>query len=85
MPDEVTPIAAVVEAVREDRLWQRLMEIATIGATGRGCASSLSYLARFFMRGSPIGRFTEVVSDLIARRDATKSLSPAFEGRECQL
>jgi N-carbamoyl-L-amino-acid hydrolase len=36
MPDEVTPIAAVVEAVREDRLWQRHMEIATIGATGRG-------------------------------------------------
>jgi N-carbamoyl-L-amino-acid hydrolase len=28
--------AAVVQAVREDRLWQRLMEIATIGATGRG-------------------------------------------------
>jgi N-carbamoyl-L-amino-acid hydrolase len=28
--------AAVVRAVRQDRLWQRLMEIATIGATGRG-------------------------------------------------
>jgi N-carbamoyl-L-amino-acid hydrolase len=28
--------AAVVQAVRQERLWQRLMEIATIGATGRG-------------------------------------------------
>ena len=37
------------------------------------------------MRGSPIGRFDEVASDLVARRDATKSLSLAFEGRECQL
>src|SRR6266540_4219792 len=29
-------IAAVVNAVREDRLWQRLLEFAIIGATGRG-------------------------------------------------
>jgi N-carbamoyl-L-amino-acid hydrolase len=29
-------IAAVIQAVRQDRLWQRLMEMATIGATGRG-------------------------------------------------
>jgi N-carbamoyl-L-amino-acid hydrolase len=28
--------AAVVHAVREDRLWQRLMALAAIGATGRG-------------------------------------------------
>ena len=33
---EAATIAAVVQAVRQDRLWQRLMEIATIGATGRG-------------------------------------------------
>ena len=57
----------------------------TIGVAVAGCASSLSYLARFFMRGSPIGRFDEVASDLVARRDATKSLSLAFEGRECPL
>ena len=49
------------------------------------CASSLSYLAGFIMRGSPIGRFDEVGSDLVERRGATKSLSLAFEGRECQL
>ena len=36
MLDEVALVAAVVAAVREDRLWQRHMEIATIGATGRG-------------------------------------------------
>src|SRR2546428_3227751 len=30
------PIAAVVKAVREDRLWQRHMDLARIGATGRG-------------------------------------------------
>jgi len=29
-------IAAVVKAVREDRLWQRHMDLARIGATGRG-------------------------------------------------
>jgi N-carbamoyl-L-amino-acid hydrolase len=29
-------IAAVVKAVREDRLWQRHMDLANIGATGRG-------------------------------------------------
>jgi N-carbamoyl-L-amino-acid hydrolase len=33
---EAATIAAVVRAVRQERLWQRLMEIATIGATGRG-------------------------------------------------
>jgi N-carbamoyl-L-amino-acid hydrolase len=33
---EAVTIAAVVQAVRQDRLWQRLMEIGTIGATGRG-------------------------------------------------
>jgi beta-ureidopropionase / N-carbamoyl-L-amino-acid hydrolase len=36
MSDPSATIAAVVNAVREDRLWQRLMELATIGATGRG-------------------------------------------------
>src|SRR5919201_2177797 len=36
MSDISTTIAAVVNAVREDRLWQRLMDMATIGATGRG-------------------------------------------------
>ena len=36
MPDEAAAVAAVVEAVRADRLWQRHMEIAAIGATGRG-------------------------------------------------
>src|SRR5919201_2916864 len=29
-------IAAVVQAVREERLWQRHMDLASIGATGRG-------------------------------------------------
>jgi beta-ureidopropionase / N-carbamoyl-L-amino-acid hydrolase len=29
-------IAAVVEAVREERVWERHMEMASIGATGRG-------------------------------------------------
>ena len=29
-------IAAVVQAVREDRLWQRHMDLARIGATDRG-------------------------------------------------
>ena len=29
-------IAAVLQAVREDRLWQRHMDMASIGATGRG-------------------------------------------------
>src|SRR4029453_8311658 len=29
-------ITAVVQAVREDRLWQRHMDLARIGATGRG-------------------------------------------------
>jgi N-carbamoyl-L-amino-acid hydrolase len=33
---EAATIAAVMQAVRQDRLWQRLMEIGTIGATGRG-------------------------------------------------
>lgn len=33
---QAASIAAVVQAVRQDRLWQRLMDIATIGATGRG-------------------------------------------------
>ncbi len=36
MLGESATIAGVVNAVREDRLWQRLTEIATIGATGRG-------------------------------------------------
>jgi beta-ureidopropionase / N-carbamoyl-L-amino-acid hydrolase len=36
MPGQAATIAAVVNAVREDRLWQHLMELATIGATGRG-------------------------------------------------
>ena len=36
MSEPATTSAAVVQAVREDRLWQRLMEMATIGATGRG-------------------------------------------------
>jgi len=36
MRGQSATIAAVVNAVREDRLWQHLMEIATIGATGRG-------------------------------------------------
>ena len=36
MADDAVSVAAVVEAVREDRLWQRHMDIAAIGATGRG-------------------------------------------------
>ncbi len=36
MADDAATVAAVVEAVQEDRLWQRHMEIAAIGATGRG-------------------------------------------------
>ncbi len=43
------------------------------------CASSISYLARFIMRGSSVGRFGEVASDLVARRGAAKALSLAFE------
>ena len=38
-----------------------------------------------YKRRSPIGRFDEVASDLVARRDAMKSLSLAFEGRECSF
>ena len=34
--DRAAAVAAVVAAVREDRLWQRHMAIAAIGATGRG-------------------------------------------------
>ena len=36
MADDAASVAAVVEAVREDRLWRRHMDIAAIGATGRG-------------------------------------------------
>ncbi len=36
------------------------------------------------MRRSPIGRFDEVASDLVARRDATKALSLAFDERQSQ-
>ncbi len=36
MADDAVSVAAVVEAIREDRLWQRHMDIAAIGATGRG-------------------------------------------------
>ena len=36
MADDTETVAGVVDAVREDRLWQRHMEIAAIGATGRG-------------------------------------------------
>ncbi|PYM03716.1 MAG: Zn-dependent hydrolase [Candidatus Rokuibacteriota bacterium] len=36
MAGPATAAAAVVAAVREDRLWQRHLEVATIGATGRG-------------------------------------------------
>jgi N-carbamoyl-L-amino-acid hydrolase len=36
MSESSATIAAVVKAVREDRLWQRHMEMASIGATGRG-------------------------------------------------
>ena len=49
-----------------------------------GCASSLSYLARFTMRRFPIGRFGEVASDLVARHDAPKALSHAFDERKSQ-
>ncbi len=37
------------------------------------------------MRRSPIGRFDEVASDLVARRDATKALLPAFDERKASL
>ncbi len=47
---------------------------------GFACPSTLSHLARFITRRSPVGRFGEVASDLVARRDATKPLSLAFEG-----
>jgi N-carbamoyl-L-amino-acid hydrolase len=36
MSEAAATIAAVVRAVRQERLWQRLLEIGTIGATGRG-------------------------------------------------
>src|SRR5499427_7389460 len=36
MAEPGATIAAVVKAVREDRLWQHLTDIASIGATGRG-------------------------------------------------
>jgi N-carbamoyl-L-amino-acid hydrolase len=36
MAEPSAAIAAVVNAVREDRLWQRHMDMASIGATGRG-------------------------------------------------
>jgi N-carbamoyl-L-amino-acid hydrolase len=36
MSEAAAPTGAVVQAVRQDRLWQRLMEMASIGATGRG-------------------------------------------------
>ena len=36
MSESSATIATVVKAVREDRLWQRHMEMASIGATGRG-------------------------------------------------
>src|SRR5919108_4995523 len=36
MSESSATIAAVVRAVREDRLWQRHMDMASIGATGRG-------------------------------------------------
>ena len=36
MTDDAASVAAIVGAVREDRLWQRHMDIAAIGATGRG-------------------------------------------------
>ena len=49
------------------------------------CASSLSYLARFFGEKVSYRCFDGVASDLMARRDAMESLSLAFEGRECQL
>lgn len=36
MSEPSAALAAVVNAVREDRLWQRHMDMASIGATGRG-------------------------------------------------
>src|SRR6266540_2416529 len=36
MSESSATIAAVVKAVRQDRLWQHHMEMASIGATGRG-------------------------------------------------
>lgn len=36
MTQPVATIAAVLQAVRAERLWQHLMEMASIGATGRG-------------------------------------------------
>lgn len=36
MAEPSATIAAMVKAVREDRLWQHLLDIASIGATGRG-------------------------------------------------
>ena len=36
MPQRFATIDAVVDAVREERLWQRHMDLASIGATGRG-------------------------------------------------
>ncbi len=36
------------------------------------------------MRRFPIGRFDEVASDLVARHDATKALSHAFDERKSQ-
>ncbi len=66
-----------------DGLWQRigvcLDHFPPAECSGRACPSPLSYFAGLMMRESPIGRFDEVASDLVARRDATKSLSLAFE------
>ncbi len=74
LPDLRTILAVDCELIPED------------GRDGPpGCASSLSYLVRFILRRSPIGRFHEVASDFEARRDAMKALSLAFEGRECQF
>ena len=36
MSEAAATTGAVVQAVRQERLWQRLMEMASIGATGRG-------------------------------------------------
>ena len=36
MADDAQTIESVVQAVRQDRLWDRHMDIATFGATGRG-------------------------------------------------
>ena len=36
MPQQFATRDAVVDAVREERLWQRHMDLASIGATGRG-------------------------------------------------